>query len=471
MTHRVVKEAATLGLAAAALLLARSDAATSPGWRTQVVSSIQQVRSDLIVPPDVCLKFDDGGGYDVSEGATVTVRGPLEAPLARIFYGSGRVILEHGSVDRVHPEWWGARPDDGAEDTAAIQAAIDSLYPKPPPGKEPQGGGTVFLSPGRYDIASRLVFRSGITLEGVLNQSCVYATMPLAAMLQRPDLTPPPDGIHYNAATRVDGVQIRNLTFDGGSRDSEVGLDLTNTNYAVVENVSVIHCKTGILLGQLGMYNTFMNVAVGICDVGMEWNIGTMNNNMFGCRFGAVRTGMLINHTGQLNLYGTTFDSYKEVGVDVRGGDSVNLNNLWFDSVAPTTAIRIGPRVSQCTILNPRFSGPTPKELDIQAPDTVILDTVATHSVGLSLTRALAGGLRGTVSLSGADAVAPVRFTAPEADNSYFVAVTVTSAKGNPPVGARVVTVAEKSVDGFVIALQEPPGPDAVVVVEWIVVR
>jgi len=471
MSHGVVRYGGILGFAAAMLFSAGTDAATRPEWKTQVVSSVQGVRSDLVVPQDVCLRFEDGGGFDVAEGVTLTIRGPVQAPLARIFYGAGKVVFERGSVDRVYPQWWGARPGDGVEDTAAIQSAIDSLYPQPPPKGEPRGGGVVFLPPGRYDIASRLVFRSGLTLEGVPHQSWIYAIRPVAAMLQRPDLTPPPDDIHFNRATRVDGVRVANLAFDGGSRDSAVGLDLTNTNYVVLENVSVIHCKTGILLAQLGMYNTFINVAVGICDVGMEWNIGTMNNNMFGCRFGGVRIGMLINLTGQLNLYGTTFDSYKEVGIDIRGGDSVNLNNLWFDSVAPSVAIRISPRASQCTIVNPRFSGPTPKELDIQAKDTVILDTVARHPTGLSLTRAFAGGERGRVTLSGRDGRAPVRFATPEPDENYFVAATVVSAKGSPSPGARVVYVADKSADGFVITLQEPPGPGAAVVVEWIMVR
>ena len=450
--------------------LSVSDLGTAPsqGWKSVVISSVRTIQSDLTVPANVCLKFENGGVCEVQEGVTLTVNGTLEAPLVRIFRGSGKVALNPGCIEKVYPQWWGAMPDDGADDTSAIQSAIDSLSSKAPQtGPAAPGGGVVFLPAGKYEISSRLTFHNGLTLEGVLFKTVLYATKYLPAMLQRPDLTPPPDGIHFNSNTRIDGVKIVSLVLDGGAQDSEVGLDLTNTNYSVIENVAVIHCKIGLLMAQLGMYNTFINVALARCDVGMECNIGTMDNNFFGGRFGALRVGLLVNNTGQLNLYGTTFDAYKETGIEVKSGDSVNLNNLWFDSVAPSSAIKISSRVAGCTIINPRFSGPTPKLIENRAKDTVIVDTSGEYPTGISLTSAL----RGQVVISGDTKMSVVKFATPEPDEDYSVTATVVSISGNPPHGTRMAFITEKAKEGFTVRFQEVPGQGNSVKVDWILVR
>lgn len=153
-----------------------------------------------------------------------------------------------------------------------------------------------------------------------------------------------------------------------------MGLDLTNVNYVWLENVSVTDCQTGIMMAQLGMYETFINPVISRCDTGIEFNIGTMDSNIFGGRIAVVKTGILINNTGQLNIYGFTFDAYTGTAVDIRTGDSVNLMHPWFDSVEGTVPAKIGPSVSSCTIVNPRFSGPTPKVIDNQSQTTVISD-------------------------------------------------------------------------------------------------
>src|SRR5947209_6798053 len=60
-------------------------APSAPAWRTLLISSLRTVKSDLTIPSNICLKFGDGGTCEVQEGATLTINGPMEAPLAQIF--------------------------------------------------------------------------------------------------------------------------------------------------------------------------------------------------------------------------------------------------------------------------------------------------------------------------------------------------------------------------------------------------
>lgn len=81
------------------------------------------VTSNLIVPKGVKLRFNTGAQLVISAGVTLTVRGVVEAPAARIFSGSGRVV---GIAD-VRPEWWGAAADGATDDQPALQAAHDCV--------------------------------------------------------------------------------------------------------------------------------------------------------------------------------------------------------------------------------------------------------------------------------------------------------------------------------------------------------
>jgi hypothetical protein len=54
---------------------------------------------------------------------------------------------------------FGAKGDGATDDTAAFQTALDSAYQS--------GGGSVFVPPGRYLVASHLVVPQNVTLEGI----------------------------------------------------------------------------------------------------------------------------------------------------------------------------------------------------------------------------------------------------------------------------------------------------------------
>ena len=455
----------------------------TPGqtWKTLTISSVRRVEADESIPSSVAITFENGGGYEIAEGVTLTINGGIQAPsLVQIFHGKGKVLFTQGAVSRVYPQWWGAVASDDGDDTTAIQAAIDSR----------DSGGTVYFPSGIYHISSRLTLLPNLILEGAPVGVRISATKSLSAMLQRPDLTPPPEGIHFNKDTRVDAVRIKNIFLRGNG--STIGLDLTNVNYTTLERVSVDGCKTGIMMAQLGMYETFVNVNVAFCETGIELNQGTMNSNFFGGIISGCNTGILINTTGHLNIYGITFDGFKKIGVDIRAGDQVNLHYPWFDSVKPATSIRIASKVNQCSIVNPRYSGPTPKEIINESDSTLILDasfdapttlrssllkTATLYANGISGTDVPARNLRGQVTISGAkrygeiEAFSTVTFETPEPDPNYFITATCVSVGGDVPAAARRVFVRDKSESGFDVCLEEAPGGGNSVEVDWMLIR
>ncbi len=120
--------------ARAQLSLADAVAAAGAKYTTVTVSTPQEVAADLVVPVNVTLSITGEGRLAVATGKTLTIRGPLLAPVAPIFAnalpGQGAVSFEGNSaLQAVYPEWWGASPAaQPAVNTPALQAAIYGAY-------------------------------------------------------------------------------------------------------------------------------------------------------------------------------------------------------------------------------------------------------------------------------------------------------------------------------------------------------
>lgn len=79
------------------------------------------VRGDLQLLP--------GAVIEIPAGRKLTLRGSLQAPLARIFSGQGTVDLNRCGITCAHPEWWGAVPNDENEDCLPALEACLAAHP------------------------------------------------------------------------------------------------------------------------------------------------------------------------------------------------------------------------------------------------------------------------------------------------------------------------------------------------------
>lgn len=84
------------------------------------------VSASLTIPANVTLLFLGAGMISVSSGQTLTVNGPIQAPLRQVFTGTGSV--KFGShVGIAYPQWFGAVMDGATDDQAAAQKCSDAF--------------------------------------------------------------------------------------------------------------------------------------------------------------------------------------------------------------------------------------------------------------------------------------------------------------------------------------------------------
>jgi len=213
-------------------------------YRTVTISEPRQVAADLAIPWNVSLRFENGGCLHLAEGVTLKIDGSLEAPLQRIFSGAGKVVFGRGRVDKVYPQWWGARGDEAADDTEAIQAAIDSIE-----------RGIVFFPAGDY--ANRgVVARSWVTLQGAgPGASCLVFT--------------PSEGSCVTLPVECSGFRLEDLSLRATRENNGYGINGTDeyVRYFSMKNFFVTGFKTGIYIAQ-GMHISLEYGYIGCYGMG-----------------------------------------------------------------------------------------------------------------------------------------------------------------------------------------------------------
>lgn len=124
-----------------------------------------RIGSDLTVPPHVTLAFAAGATLKPDSGDTVTINGPLQAPLSQIFDTSagGEVVFGPGVTEFYRFEWWGAKADaahdgGGTDSTVAINAAIAAIRVSGADGLQKGGGAVALANKGYYRITSTIEF-------------------------------------------------------------------------------------------------------------------------------------------------------------------------------------------------------------------------------------------------------------------------------------------------------------------------
>lgn len=127
-----------------------------------------RLASDVAIPSNVTLVMAPGAVLLPDAAVTLTIEGPLEAPLCQIFGGAGTVSLgSSGRISAAFPQWWGAVGDGVADDHPPFQAAVTALSGKPSFAAETTGK-TLFVPMGRYLLNAPIVVpdNAGISIVG-----------------------------------------------------------------------------------------------------------------------------------------------------------------------------------------------------------------------------------------------------------------------------------------------------------------
>ena len=107
---------------------------------TLYIDSAATMSGNVTVPATCKLVIQKGGSINQST-YSLTINGPFECGFSQAFTGTGAVTFGAGSIERLIPQWWGAKGDGTTVDTTANQATFTAAYTSDLP---------VFFPPGVY---------------------------------------------------------------------------------------------------------------------------------------------------------------------------------------------------------------------------------------------------------------------------------------------------------------------------------
>lgn len=305
-----------------------------------------EVLYDMVIPENICLKFDKGAIIEVADTKTLTINGVIEAGPWQIFSGDG-VIAGTPKVESIYIEWFGAVGDGVTDSTNAIQTACDLA--------ESEGGAwgqgvkpKVSGSPGEYLISETIHIKSACALSQVKILADGTTISPAVRIGYNNDAK----GLitaEINAPAVMNyknGEKINNWAGTG------IGMDLCNLDQCKVYVPWINGFQIGLQC--CGYYEGFAYnyVQIGIIDyaqiclkltrVSDGSNVGWCNENTFeNGRFGARALGT--DWTGTRNIL-------------IEQGN----NNLFLKPSVESASVEYCMefvRASYCTFLNGRYEG------------------------------------------------------------------------------------------------------------------
>ncbi len=287
----------------------------------------------------VLLDAPDGARIDYSVAGQVRV--VLDPPPAEenIVYPAGAQIL-----DVTQPPY-NAVPNDGLDDTVAIQAALDAF---------PNGRRIIYLPNGTYDISNTLSWPAGIPgwtdykhtiMQGQSRSGSVLRLINNAPLFQNPSARRAVLFTGPGPAQRF-GIMIRNLTVNTGSGNPGAsGVQLNANNFGGIRQVKIL---SGDGQGVTGL------------DLHFTSEIGPLfvqDVEVTGFNHG-VRTGDAING---IVLERVTVRGQNVAGIDnsgqvfsIRGFKSVNAVPALINGTNPFGGVDTG---GVCTVLDAQLIG------------------------------------------------------------------------------------------------------------------
>ena len=226
---------------------------------------------------------------------------------------------------------YGAVGNGIADDTTALQAAINAAHTASKPVYLPAGTYKVIDSLVLYDNA--VVFGDGFritTITGTLANKSILRTQ----YGETPSYT-----------QRTTGWNLRDFAINANSASTSTGLNCGNVGYSSLSNLYISNASIGLFCSQRTYYLFSYGLQVQNCSVCLDLQSDGGGNHFVNSNFGFLVSGVYIRQGGW-DFTGGVIDTGTvgaaaciDVGIDGGAGDaSMNLANIYVEAVDSATA-------------------------------------------------------------------------------------------------------------------------------------
>lgn len=243
---------------------------------------------------------------------------------------------------------WGAKGDGTTDDTARIQAAIDSI--------SAPGGKLMVDAASVFKITSTLTWGNSCWLAGYGSDSIIKGASMTTPLLQSKG----------TSLSRRYRLHLSNLGIDNTSQAAigGIGCDLRNATDCILENVTISNVDQGVqFYADAGLgcyYNLLSKVAISSCNLGFYFGQLANENVLYACRTNQVTTAITVadgshNHLNDLSLENFT------TGINISGpayDTQINSPRLENAPTSGTGIVQTGAAV-RTAIVNPQYTGLT----------------------------------------------------------------------------------------------------------------
>lgn len=191
-----------------------------------VVTANMTIKADIMALP--------GAIIDIAAGKTLTLLGDFQAPIARVFSGSGAVDMMRSRAEAVYPEYWGAVRDNSAIDSlSALEASVAAHQ------NVRLGAGDYYISQTWHITQShRRIWGAGNYWKGPNQGTRIIVTNGRDDVMRVGTLRPPPSINAYVQSVDIRWLELGRSAVPEAGSNSATGLSLHHVLFCHFEGLS-----------------------------------------------------------------------------------------------------------------------------------------------------------------------------------------------------------------------------------------